>query len=308
MPLDADTLLDRVQLKQQVTRWRTLTIIVICLAVIALMARFESISPMASDHIARVTIDGVISDNPKRYDMLEELRKNKHVKAVVVRLDSPGGTAVGGEELYLRLRRLAEVKPVVILMRTLCTSAGYMAALGGDYILAREGTITGSIGVIMQTAEFTELAEKWGVNPITVKSGPNKAAPNPLEKFQPSQRDILEGVVDDFYFYFVNLVEERRNLSTDEAAVIKDGRIFTGTQALEAKLIDAIGGELEAREWLAEVHDIPRELDIRDAKLKKDVEGLFDQLAQWVGQAFFSIKNLQLPLDGLVLIWQPANH
>jgi protease-4 len=308
MALDADTLLDRMQLKQQVTRWRTLALLIFCVGLIIIFGHHKDISPIASDHIARVTIEGVIIDDPKQQEMLEKIRENKHVKAVLVRLDTPGGTAVGGEELYLQLRKISETKPVVILMRTLCTSAGYMAALGGDYILAREGSITGSIGVIMQTAEFTNLAEKIGVTPITIKSGPNKASPNPLEKFDAAQREVIERVVDDFYRFFVTLVSERRKLSSSEVAALADGRIFTGAQALNAKLIDALGGEKEALEWLAKERQLSRNLDIHDVKPEKEDDSLFGEFGELANQALFSLKNLQLPLDGLVLIWQPTGH
>lgn len=308
MALDADTLLDRMQLKQQVTRWRTIAIIVLCLCLLIAFGRSSDISPIGSDHIARVTVEGIIADDPKFMEMLDDVRENSHIRAVIVRIDSPGGTAVGGEELYLSLRRLAETKPVVITMRTLCTSAGYMAALGGDHLLAREGTITGSIGVIMQTAEFTGLAEKLGITPITVKSGPNKAAPNPLEPFSPSQRVVIENVVDDFYGFFTRLVSERRQLDLAATEALADGRIFTGGQALEAGLIDGLGGEPEAQKWLEETHNIAQDIDIRDVKPKKNVESLLGELGGWAQETLFSLKNLNVTLDGLVLIWQPATR
>lgn len=306
MALDADTLLDRMQLKQQITRWRTIAIIVFCLLVFIAFARTQDISPIASDHIARISIEGIITDDPKVTELLEDVRTNKHAKAVIVRIDSPGGTAVGGEELYISLRKIAEIKPVVVTMRTLCTSAGYMAALAGDRVYAREGTITGSIGVIMQTVELTNLAEKIGITPITIKSGPNKASPNPMEKFGTDQRVVIEGVVADFYGFFTRLVGERRHMEPAAVQALADGRIFTGRQALDAGLVDALGGEKEARDWLATEHDISRDLSVRDTKPEKDVETLFGKLGDWVVKSLFSLQNLNVTLDGLVAIWQPA--
>ena len=306
MALDADTLLDRMQLKQLITRWRTIAIVMACLALVVFFGRMRDVSPIAGSHIARVTIEGVITDDPAQQKLLADLRDDKNVKAVLVKMDTPGGTAVGGEELYLGIRHIAEVKPVVIEMRTLCASAGYMAALGGDYLLAREGTLTGSIGVIMQSAEFTGLAEKLGITPITIKSGPNKASPNPLEKMTSGQREVIEGVVADFYRFFTRMVGERRHMEPAKVATLADGRIFTGRQALDAGLIDALGGEKEALDWLATTHNISRKIAIHDVKPKKDDESLFGEFGEWAGQSFFSLKNLHVTLDGLVSIWHPA--
>lgn len=306
MALDADTLLDRMQLKHRLNRWRSLTIAIAALSVALLLSDVTGIKHIGSDYIARVTIDDIILDDTKMDDLLKELAEDPHAKAVLVRFDTPGGTAVGGQELYLAMREISKHKPVIGLMRTLCASAGYMAAIGTDYLLAREGSVVGSIGVIMQTVEMTELAKTLGITPVTIKSGANKATPNPLEKMDDNQRDIIEGVVKDFHQYFVNLVAERRSLDAEALAPLVDGRIFTGKQALEAKLIDAIGAEKEALEWLEENREIKKDLEIRDVKPKKDVTSLLGQLEQMVSKTIFSIKKPFVTLDGLLLIWQPA--
>ncbi len=306
MALDADTLLDRIQLKQQVSRWRTIALAIAAIALVVWFSQLSGAKTITGDHIARITIDDIITDDRYRDTLLKELSNNDAVKAVFVRIDSPGGTAVGGEELYLGLRRVADKKPVVILMRTLCTSAGYMAALGGDHILARDGTITGSIGVIMQSFEATELAKKIGIEPVIIKSAPNKATPNPLESFTPSQRTVIEGVVDDFYHYFTNLVQTRRNLSDAELAAVSDGRIFTGTQALQAKLIDGIGSEEQAHEWLKAERKFKKTFPIKDVKPRRPDRSIFGKLEQLSNHSIFSLKEMMVKLDGLVLIWQPA--
>lgn len=308
MPLNADTLLDRIQLKAQATRWRILAIVaaVLCI-VVATEHYFGGFSPLESSHIARLNIEGVIYDDPARDELIRELREDSKVKAVIVRLDTPGGSAVAGEELYLQLKALSKVKPVVSVMRTMAASAGYMVSLGTQRSWAREGTITGSIGVILQAAEFTELAKKLGITPITIKTGPYKASPNPAEKFTPDQEAVLQSAVQDFFDIFINMVVERRGLSKPEVTRLADGRIYTGRQAVTLKLIDAIGGEAEAIEWLEKNKKIPTGLEIRDAEIKQPPE---DFLAQFGGSAAKTFQSLLSPwvirnhLDGLVGMWQ----
>lgn len=306
MALHADSFLDRIKLKQQITRWRTSAIIIFFMAIALYISSSEISSKVPSigkDHIARVSIEGIISDEPLRTELFESLAKNESVKAVLLRADSPGGTAVGGEELYRDIRALSEKKPVVVLMRTMCTSACYMAAIAGDHVLAREGSITGSIGVIIQGAEFTGLVEKIGVTPITIKSGRNKATPSPFEKLEDDQRAVVQDVVNDFYGFFTRLVKERRKIGDDVLPTLADGRIFTGTQALERKLIDAIGGEKEALQWLEKNRQIKADMDVRDVRPKRHKEGLFGDVNQMIRETFLS-KSM-VGLDGLLLIWQP---
>lgn len=304
MSLNADTLIDRSYLKGQITKWRLIAISVIVLSVI-LLTNSVNTPLMGMNHIARVTVEGVITDDQRRDELFTELEEDTSVQAVIVRMDSPGGTVVGGEQLYLNIKSLAEKKPVVVVMRSLATSAGYMATLGADRIYAREGTLTGSIGVIMQTAEVTELADRLGINPITIKSGANKASPNPLEKMTEENRQVLERVVSGFYDTFVSMVATERAMERSQVVALADGRVFTGPQALEAGLIDALGGEKEAIEWLESEKQIAAELDVRDrepvAERPKSLAGFFEQMAK--SFAFLP----QIRLDGLVSIWQPKS-
>ncbi|NBX03468.1 MAG: S49 family peptidase [Alphaproteobacteria bacterium] len=175
MALNADTLLDRIYLKSQLARWRVLAVVFAALALIAVVERTSINSPIEKDFVARITFDGIIGDDQEIYNLIDEVAENPKAKAVVLWLDTPGGSAVGGEEVFLRLRALAAKKPVVAVMRSVAASAGYMIALGADHIVAREGTITGSIGVIIEAAEITELAKKIGIEPMIIKSAPLKA-------------------------------------------------------------------------------------------------------------------------------------
>jgi protease-4 len=303
MSLNADTLLDRIRLKQQVSRWRLIAIAVIIASLLFAFEKATSFSPIKSDYVARITIDDTISDDPAVTKLLAETGEDPHARAVLIWLDTPGGSAVGGQQLYLDLLRLSKIKPVVAVMRTMATSAGYMAALGTDHIIAREGTITGSIGVLMESFEVTDLAEKIGIRPITLKSGPYKASPNPTEKFTADQERVLQSVIKDFFNWFVDIVTERRHLPREKVEDLADGRIYTGRQALAAQLIDQLGGDEEAMQWLEKEKKIPHTLEIKDVKLSKESGSIFDLLFQYANGKIGARFNQKL--DGLTAIWQP---
>lgn len=308
MALNADTLLDRIHLKNQAQRWRLVALVVALLAILFIAKDYGNFGSgfVGEDHIARFTVDGVILDDPKRTKFLKKLSKDESIKALILRIDSPGGSTVGAEELYLNIKDIAEDVPVVCTMRSFAASGGYLAALGCDHVLARQGTITGSIGVILQTAEISDLAEKLGIKPITVRSGELKGAPTPFNEFTEKEQELLEGVVDSFYTYFIGLVKEERDLTDEQVATIKDGRIFSAKQALEINLIDAIGGEQEALEWLAEERGIDiTSLDVKEREMPSDKKGL-ERLLEDYATAIIP-QGLLVRLDGLVSIWQPTS-
>jgi protease-4 len=178
-----------------------------------------------------------------------------------------------------------------------------MAALAGDRIIAREGTITGSIGVIMQTADLTGLLEKIGVKPESVKSTPLKAQPSPLETFTPKAREAAREVVLDLYEMFVGMVEARRRLGHDQTLALADGRVFTGRQAVANGLIDGLGGELEARAWLDEVRDVDSAVPVWDVEIGRPEDRLRNLIGGLVEKTIFSER---LRLDGLISLWHPA--
>lgn len=302
MTINADTLLDRLHLKSQIRKWRVLAICFAVLAVIVIVDQQTPYSPIEKSFIARVKLEGVIEDDPKLYEMLGDIAKNPKAKAVIVWLNTPGGSAVGGEETYLQLRQLAEKKPVVAVMRSVSASAGYMIALGADYVLAREGTITGSIGALVETAEFTGMAEKLGITPIIVKTGPLKAAPNPLEKATPESIRAVQNVINDFHSLFIDMVAERRGLSRQQVLPLADGRIYSGKQAAENKLIDAIGGEEEAVAWLETAKNIAQGLEIKDIS-PSEAGSLLGRLAGNASRIF--LQKSRVTLDGVRAIWHP---
>ena len=307
MALNADILLERIHLKNQARRWRLVALVVAVLAALFLFQKFSKGGglPLSQDHIARITLDEIIFDDVKRDELLQEIEDDDDIKAVIMRIDSPGGTTVGSEEIYLRLRRIAKKKPVVAAMRSAATSGGYMAAIGADYIVAREGTITGSIGVIMQSAEITELAKKIGIKPIVIRSGELKARPTPAEKMTPKAKKMLEGIIDDFFQYFIGLVKTRRALSDEQVAVISDGRVVSARQAVKLNLIDAIGGELELLAWLKQHKKLDDTLEIRDYEVPEEDGSLKELLSGAMAGTIFE-NLMSLPLDGLVSIWHPS--
>jgi protease-4 len=300
MSLDADYLVDRRRLKRRLFLWRSLAIIALIAGVAAGVGRFAGFAH--SDYIARLDVSGVIVDDAKRRKALDRISRDVKARALIVHINSPGGTVVGGEALYNALRKFGKHKPVIAVMGELATSAGYMVALAGNRIIARNGTITGSIGVIMQTTEVTGLLKNLGITTEAVKSGPFKAVPSPLEPMTPAVRRMAQSLVDDMFKMFVDMVAERRDLSPGDALALADGRVYTGRLAVEKKLIDGIGGEGEAISWLEKQSNIPPGLPVRDVRIDRDVSEWVDYFGSMGRKAVFSER---LTLDGLISVWHP---
>ena len=272
MSFEADQLIDRRRLKRRLAFWRVVGVLGVVVAVAVAAGRLAPWS--TGDYVARLTVEGIILNDLARNDALRMIAEDDSARALIVYLDTPGGSVVGGESLYRGLRAIAERKPVVAVMGDLAASAGYMTAIGADRIFARAGSLTGSIGVIMQSADITGLLDKLGIKPETVKSAPLKAQPNPMEPFTPEAREATREVVLDFYNLFVDMVAERRPLSRERVLELADGRVFTGRQALESELIDYIGDETEARAWLDQVRGIDLSLPLREVEIRYD-DGLW---------------------------------
>lgn len=300
MTLDVDALLDRRRLKRQVLFWRVLAIVLAVAAILAILGRLAVDS---SDYVARITISGVIAEDKARDKLLDDAADDTNVKAVIVAINSPGGTVVGAERIYARLRDIAAKKPVVATMGTLATSAGYYVAVGTDRIFAYEGSITASIGVIFQATDLTALLDKLGIKVDVIKSGAVKASPNPFEKTSPEARAVIDALVKDTFDQFLGLVRTRRNLTAEQVRIIADGRVVTGRQARGLGLVDELGGEDEALAWLQREKKIDKSLKIRDLQAK-DGFGWAELLSQTFGLQ----RDLtgRLALDGLISLWHPA--
>ena len=296
MSLKDDYIIDRRRLKKRLSFWRVLAILVVTIAVITSISNTKS-----GDYIARLTVTGLIIDDVEREFALKSLKEDEEALALIVRIDSPGGTVVGGENLYHQLKDFSQVKPVVAVMGSTATSAGYMIALGADYLIARGGSLTGSIGVILQTADITSLLEKIGIKPEVTKSGPLKAQPNPFEKTTEVARGAIESVVLDLYGMFVDIVAERRKMSLEAVRALADGRVYSGRQALANGLIDAIGSENEALDWLHKTKRIPPNIFVKDVIIERSGQNWRKFINILFGKAMF-LETLSL--DGLFSLWQ----
>lgn len=202
-----------------------------------------------ADVIARVKIDGFIENGAFSDERLKYLESDA-VRGIILDINSPGGDVTESEKTYIFFRKLAMKKPLVTSIRGACTSGAYMIAMASDYIIAYNTSLVGSIGVVLESFEITELAKKLGINLTNYKSSPLKAAPNPLEKTTPDVDMVVSQKIDDIYDYFLGIFIDRRKIKVAEAQEIANGQTYTGRQALEFGLIDKIGGEDEILEFL----------------------------------------------------------
>ena len=251
MAQDAEALIERRKLRRKLTVWR----IAFLLLLAALIAGIASYSMRganyATPHVAKVRIEGTIFENEELLKRLNKIADDDAVKGVILVLDSPGGTTVGGESIYEAVRKIAKKKPVVTQVGTLAASAGYMIASASDHIVARQTSIVGSIGVLFQYPDLSKLLDTIGVKVETIKSSPLKAEPNYFSPASDEAKAMIRNMIMDSYDWFVGIVEERRSFTHEEALALANGAVFTGRQALEKKLIDGLGGEEEAITWLA---------------------------------------------------------
>lgn len=313
----ADDLIDRRRLRRKLTFWRVATIGILALGLLAVVAWFhgEDLGGAAIDHIAKVKIEGTITEDDELIERLEKIRKSDRVKGVILAIDSPGGTTAGGEAIYDEVRKLAADKPVVAQVGTLAASAGYMIASAADHIVARKSSIVGSIGVLIQFPDITGLMDKLGVKLEEVKSAPLKAEPSPFNPTTDDERAMVRKLILDSYDWFVGIVAERRSMSRPEVLALADGSIFTGRQALTNKLIDEVGGEDEAVAWLA-TKGVDAKLDVVEWKDSDGGGWLFSKamarvasrllgLPENSGDLIDQLGTDRLFLDGLVSVWHP---
>tara|TARA_R100001039_G_C1849380_1_gene109434 strand:+ start:912 stop:1865 length:954 start_codon:yes stop_codon:yes gene_type:complete len=306
MALDADILLDRRRLKKSIFRWRVVAVIaVIAVIVIGLSGTGvkDSVLGGLGPRIVEVTIEGVITEDPYLLDALSAIEEDSDVVGVIVHINSPGGTMVGGETLFEALRRIGETRPIVAEMGTVAASGGYMTAIAADHIIARRGTITGSIGVIFQSMNFNGTLEKLGVEPLTVKSGPLKAAPNPFEPVDDVAKSAMQGLISDMFDVFVEMVATRRDMTVETVTTLADGRVYTGQQAVANGLIDEIGGRREALRWLEEEAGITTDAQVVPLEIEYPEDDLMSAVLE--GSLGKVLSSEGLKLDGLLTVWQP---
>jgi protease-4 len=324
MSLDADTIVDRRRMRRKLTFWRVFAILIAIGAVIAVALALRSpgasmLTGQPGGSIARVTITGLIRADQQRVEALERLGKSR-AHAVIVHINSPGGTTAGSEQLHDSLTRLREQKPLVVVVDGLAASGGYIAALAADHIIALETSLVGSIGVLFQYPNVVELLQKLGIKVEEIKSSPLKAAPNGFEPTSPEARAAIEAIVLDSYAWFRTLVKDRRKLDDATLERVADGRVFTGRQGIALKLVDELGDEQAAVAWLAKEKNIDPKTPIRDYRLRDrlgdlpflhtavvttlDAVGLSSfarRLEEW--GAVQAMERLNL--DGLLALWHP---
>ncbi|MBX2855924.1 MAG: signal peptide peptidase SppA [Rhodobacteraceae bacterium] len=258
----------------------------LALAVVLIVSVIASRDGGQREHIARVDVLGVILDDRARDDLLLNIADNDAAKALIVRIDSPGGTTVGGEAIFESLRKVSEKKPVVAVLGEVAASGGYIAALAADRIIARGNTITASIGVIFTAPNFSGALEKLGIEVVEVKSGAQKAEPSPYKPVDPAVLEADRALIDDSFDWFLGLVRDRRDLTDIQLAEVRDGRILTGRLALEEGLIDQLGGEADAIAWLRSERGVPDDLPVVDHAPLDPERGFLGQL---VDDAFGSL-------------------
>jgi protease IV len=302
MSLETDLLLDRRRLKRRLVFWRVFSVAAVVVAVLVGL-RGAGLAPSGA-HITRVTVKGLITEDRKVTEAIDALADNNQVKALIVSIDSPGGSVAGGETLHDAIARIAAKKPVVVTMGGLAASAGYMIALPAHRIFAREATLTGSIGVLLETGEVSGLLGKIGISTLVVRSGPLKDEPSLVRPTSPEGKEVLQGLVNDMYDQFLEMVMAGRHLDIEKVRSMADGRAYTGRQALRLGLVDAIGGEREAKDWLASAKGVPAGLPVEDISDNGFASrALSSQLAPMLQDIWKMLISQSVSLDGAWAVW-----
>jgi protease-4 len=302
LSVSADYLLDRRRLSRQVTIWRATAFAIAALAIVALGLRFFGAGGgVVGQHIAKIRISGLITGDERTVAALRDIDKSS-ARALILDIDSPGGTTEGSERLYDEIRRIAKTKPTVAVVGTLGASGAYITAIAADRIFVHQNSLVGSIGVLAEYPNVSGLMDKLGVKFETIKSSPLKAAPNGLEPTSEAARAAIAAIIDDSFAWFKGLVRERRSMSDDELARVDDGRVFTGRQSLPLKLADAFGGEREAIDWLNTDKRVPKNLPVRDYTPRTGFAGF--SLKSLAGDAVSALWGESPSVDGLMSIWQ----
>jgi protease-4 len=325
MSLDADQIVDRRRMRRKLTFWRILAVVLAIGAVIGLGAAARTpglglLSGQPGASIARISITGLILSDQERVEALDRLARSR-AKAVIVHVNSPGGTTAGSEQLYHALLALKSKKPMVVVVDGLAASGAYIAAIAADHIVSQETSLVGSIGVLFQFPNVGDLLGKIGVSMEEIKSSPLKAAPNGFEPTSPEAHAAIAALVKDSYDWFRDLVKDRRHLDDAALEVVADGRVFTGRQGVPLKLVDELGDEQTAVAWLAKESNIDPETPVSDYPLHdrfSDLSFLHTAVGTILGAAGFgafaqrfdewgAVQAVdRLNLDGLLALWHPS--
>ncbi len=313
MSLDTDLILDRRRMSRRLAFWRTVAVLAVVACVLVLLRPSAAVveapffGTAEGRTVARLPVNGIITDDPKTVAALRDVAADKTIAALIVAIDSPGGSVSGGESLHDAIAAVAAVKPVVAVMGGTAASAGYMIAVPAERIFARQATITGSIGVLLQTGDVSGLLKMLGINAEAIVSGPLKDQPGYFQPLSPAGHEVLQGLVMDMYDQFVAMVASGRHMDPARVRELADGRAYTGRQALALGLVDSIGGEAEARAWLAASKGVPADLPIQDVQneslYRRTFGGLFGSIGGGLWKTLFSQGVI---VDGALALWQPG--
>jgi len=271
----ADLLIERALLIKRQTYLKLALVAALCLMVYFSYNKksdSDSATINPANYIGLIRIDNEIFEDKKFDKLLNDIEKNDSVKALIVQVNSPGGSSGASEKIYTKLLAIKKIKPVVVTMEDLAASGGYIVALAADRIYALNMTVTGSIGVIMQSGDIIDLAKKLGIKFKSYKSSELKASPSPFEVASPEAEKAIMDVIDDSYEYFVDIVALNRKLDRATAKKLADGRVYTGRQAVDLKLVDAIGTVDDAVKWLKDEKGLDKDITTKELEPKKRSE------------------------------------
>jgi protease-4 len=251
------------------------TLVVIALVFISIILTMLQRNNPLKSKVALVRIEGPIMDSKDAVDELKDYMDDSSIKAIILRLDSPGGAVAPSQEIYSEVKKAAAKKKVVVSMGSIAASGGYYIASAASRIIANPGTLTGSIGVIMEIPNLEGLMSKIGIKTEVIKSGKNKDIGSMFRSMKPEERQLLQAVMDDVHEQFIRAVAAGRHMKIEDVRKIADGRVFTGEQAVKVGLVDQLGTLEDATTVAADLAGIQGEPEV---VTKKDTLSFFDIL------------------------------
>ncbi|HAG52321.1 MAG TPA: signal peptide peptidase SppA [Alphaproteobacteria bacterium] len=279
-------------------RWRLLAVLLFLITLALLFLnnnKTEQVVSKKENYIAEIKIEGIILEDDYRLKRLETLKDDEHAKAVILTIDSPGGAMVPGLEILESLKEIAEVKPLVVQMKTVAASAGFLISLSGDYVVANKATLTASIGVLMPLVDATELAEKIGIKSAEITSGELKSITSPINRRSDKAQNYLQTTVNELQTIFMDEVKQRRTLTPEVEAIVSDGRVLIGKKAFEYGLIDSLGNKSKLLEFLHTEKEISKDLELVEYSLLEPEKTKFqDILADQLTSSIANKLNMYL--------------
>ncbi|MDI2112488.1 signal peptide peptidase SppA [Commensalibacter nepenthis] len=312
MQIESDLLLERQKIRRKLVLWRCIACVVFIVSIVTIVAG-SSLFKMGrnTDHLVKLKIEGIIgSDVSKQVKLIDDALADKSVKGLILCVNSPGGAVTGGEQLHDAIMHFAKKKPVVVSMGGVAASAGYMISVPANRIFALNSTLTGSIGVIMQAPDISGLLGKVGINVDQLVSGPLKGQPSMVKPLSSQGREMLQGLIENFYDQFVGMVAEGRHMDIAKVRELGDGRPYSGQQAVKNGLIDQIGTEQDAKKWLIHYSKLSSDIKVIELKNKKPSKWFSRFVGETLGDSVNGfmhqvVYNDHENLDGAIAIWKP---